>query len=215
MSTELYLAYLLATAIVLVVPGPTILLVISYGLERGRASVWATAPGVVLGDFTCMTCSFLGLGALLAASSAVFLALKWLGACYLVYLGVRMWRSRPDCKALGPASAEARGAAPCRRPRWRMFGHAYLVTATNPKGIIFFTAFLPQFMDHAAPVLPQMAVLGSTFLILALVNAVAYGLLAGGVRSALSSPSVLRTANRIGGGLLIGAGVMTATLRRS
>jgi threonine/homoserine/homoserine lactone efflux protein len=206
MTFEVWLAYLVATTVVLLIPGPTIMLVVSYALTEGRRSVWGTVAGVALGDFTAMTLSFLGLGAVLATSAALFTVLKWLGAAYLIWLGIRMIRAKP---AVDGEAADR----PVRSQR-RMMGHAFAVTALNPKSIAFFIAFLPQFMTPAAPLLPQMVVLGGTFLVLAVVNAAGYALLAGRVRAAVCRPAVLRTVNRIGGGILIGAGVMVAAMRR-
>src|SRR5690606_1925655 len=93
MSFDHWLAFAAASAVMLAIPGPTILLVISYALGLGRRTAGATVAGVTLGDFTAMTASMLGLGALLATSAAVFTVLKWAGAAYLVWLGIKLWRA--------------------------------------------------------------------------------------------------------------------------
>jgi threonine/homoserine/homoserine lactone efflux protein len=206
MSLELWLAFVAASAILLAIPGPTILIVVSYALGHGRRAALSTVAGVALGDFTAMTCSMLGLGALLATSAMLFTALKWLGAAYLVYLGLKLWRAPPILAATEP------DAAPELRP-WRMFGHAYVVTALNPKSLVFFVAFLPQFLDLAAPLAPQMIVLEATFVTLAALNALAYALAASAARTQIRRPSVQRAVNRVGGSLLIGAGVAAVTWR--
>ena len=205
MSLETWLAFAVASAVLLAIPGPTILLVVSYALGHGRRSALPTVAGVALGDLTAMTGSMLGLGALLAASALLFTALKWIGAAYLVYLGIKLWRA--PVRAFGDGSPE-----PLPR-HGRMFAHAYAVTALNPKGIIFFVTFLPQFLDVAQPVLPQMLIFGATFLALAIVNALAYALLAAAARRGIRRPSVQRTINRVGGSLLIGAGALAAGWR--
>lgn len=207
MTLELYAAYLVASAIVLLLPGPTILLVVSYALTEGRRSAFATVAGVAAGDVVAMCCSLAGLGAIFLTSAAAFTALKWAGAAYLVWLGVRMWRSEPRL-------ADQLVGLPPRAPL-AMAGHAFVVTALNPKGILFFIAFLPQFVSPNAPVAPQLALLGGTFLVLAIANAALYALLAGSVRRAIRRPEVMRAVNRAGGSVLIGAGIMTATLRRT
>ena len=207
MTIELYTTYLAATLILLLIPGPTVMLVVGYALNGGRRTAAATVPGVLLGDFTAMTLSLAGLSVVLAASAWAFTVLKWVGACYLIYLGVRMWTSRPEPADTDVAPASKRGLA--------MAGHAFAVTALNPKGIAFFAAFLPQFVTPAAPALPQLALLGGSFLVLAGITNLAYAWLAGGVRRAASRPTVIRTINRAGGTILIGAGVMTAALKRS
>jgi threonine/homoserine/homoserine lactone efflux protein len=209
MSFELWLAFVAASAILLAIPGPTILIVVSYALGHGRRAALSTVAGVALGDFTAMTCSMLGLGALLATSAMLFTALKWLGAAYLVYLGLKLWRAPPTLPAAG---ADEAGAIPELRP-WRMFGHAYVVTALNPKSLVFFVAFLPQFLDLSAPLAPQMIVLEATFVTLAALNALAYALAASAARTQIRRPSVQRAVNRVGGSLLIGAGVAAVTWR--
>jgi threonine/homoserine/homoserine lactone efflux protein len=181
-------------------------LVISYALAHGRRSAIATVAGVALGDFTAMTASMLGLGAALSASAALFTALKWIGDAYLAYLGVKLWRA--------PVGEAALAAAPETRPR-RIFLHAYAVTALNPKSILFFVAFLPQFLVAGRPLLPQMALFEATFLVLAILNATAYALVAAAARQTIRKPSVQRAVNRAGGSLLIGAAVLAAGWRRA
>ncbi len=205
MPLEQWLAFAAASAVLVAIPGPTVLLVVSYALGHGRRSAVATVTGVALGDTTAVMASLLGLGALLAASATLFVALKWVGAAYLIYLGVRLWRA--------PVSAEGVPAAP-PAPPWRIFLHAYGVTALNPKGIVFFVAFLPQFVDRSADVAWQLFLLGSTFVVIAAANASAYALLAAGARRAVRRPAVQRAVNRTGGGFLVGAGLLTVLWRR-
>ncbi|KHJ54038.1 Threonine/homoserine/homoserine lactone efflux protein [Aureimonas altamirensis DSM 21988] len=210
MTFELWLAFAAASAVLLAIPGPTILLVISYALGHGRKAAGATVGGVALGDFTAMTASMLGLGALLATSATLFTALKWIGAAYLIYLGIKLWRAPVS---IGEASPDTK-ALPRERPL-RIFLHTYIVTALNPKSIIFFVAFLPQFMNTAQPILPQMIVFEVTFLVLATLNAVFYAFLASMARKSIRKPSVQRVVNRVGGSLMIGAGVLAANWKRS
>ncbi|MCB1498361.1 MAG: LysE family translocator [Bauldia sp.] len=206
MDLATWLAFTAASIILLMIPGPTVLLVVSYALTQGRRVALATAAGVALGDFTAMTLSLAGLGALLLASAGLFTALKWVGAAYLVYLGVRLWRSQPRLPDTGDvAAAPARG----------IFGHAFLVTALNPKSIAFFVAFVPQFIAKDAPLLPQLAIMEVTFVSLAAVNALAYALAADQLRLRIRRPGVLKWLNRTGAGCLVGMGVATAAISRS
>jgi threonine/homoserine/homoserine lactone efflux protein len=210
MSIEHWLAFATASAILLAIPGPTVLLVISYALGHGRKMAFATVAGVALGDFTAMTASMLGLGALLATSATIFTVLKWVGAAYLIYLGIKLWRAPiAEPRAEGEVD-EAQAEKP-----FRIFAHTYLVTALNPKSIIFFVAFLPQFLNPAASVPLQLAVFETTFLILAIANASAYALLAGMARGQIRKPRVQRIVNRTGGSLMIGAGVLAAGWKRA
>jgi threonine/homoserine/homoserine lactone efflux protein len=206
MSFEHWLAFAAACAIILVIPGPTILLVISYALGHGRKSASATVAGVALGDFTAMTASMLGLGALLATSAELFTVLKWVGAAYLIYLGIKLWRAPVGEMAVAAAN-DVSGT--------RMFVHAYIVTALNPKSIVFFVAFLPQFLVASEPLLAQMIICEATFLVLATLNAASYALMASAARQTIRKVSVQRLVNRVGGTLLIGAGLATVAWRRA
>ncbi|HTO31828.1 MAG TPA: LysE family translocator [Pararhizobium sp.] len=209
MSIEHWLAFAAASAIMLAIPGPTILLVISYALGHGRKTAGATVAGVALGDFTAMTASMLGLGALLATSAAIFTVLKWVGAAYLIWLGIKLWRA-----PIARESADGTMAAPVERPL-RIFLHTYIVTALNPKSIVFFVAFLPQFLDLSRPLFNQMLIFETTFLVLATINATTYALMASAARKTIRKPKVQAIVNRTGGTLLIGAGLLTAGLRRA
>ncbi|MDB5359833.1 MAG: rhtB 4 [Rhodospirillales bacterium] len=206
MSFDHWLAFAVTSAIIVAIPGPTVLLVVSYALGQGRRSGLATTAGVALGDFTAMTASMLGLGVLLAASSALFTGLRWVGAAYLIYLGVKLWRA-PVGRMGTQAVALTKG--------WRMFLHAYAVTALNPKSIVFFVAFLPQFFVAATPIVPQMALFEATFLVLATANAATYALLASAARRAVRRPEIQRRVNRVGGSMLIGAGVFAVAWKKA
>lgn len=208
MSFEHWLAFAAASAILVAIPGPTVLLVISYALGHGRKSAAATVAGVALGDFTAMTASMLGLGALLAASAALFTVLKWIGAAYLIYLGIKLWRA----PVAAPASDDA---PPPSETSWRIFLHTYAVTALNPKSIVFFVAFVPQFLDSAEPALSQLLIFEATFLVLATLNAAGYGLLASLARKQIRRPAVQRAVNRTGGSLMIGAGLLAIGWKRA
>ncbi|ACU89490.1 LysE family translocator [Desulfomicrobium baculatum] len=207
MSPDTYLAFLLATIVVLVIPGPTIMLVVSCSLTQGKRLALPLALGVGLGDTVAMIASMAGLGALLATSATLFTVLKWVGAFYLVYLGVKTFRTNPvSGKDLPRVASVSRGASVFR---------AFAVTATNPKSIAFFCAFMPQFINHAEPVMAQVLILGSTFVILAVVNATLYALLAARARYAVTNPRIMKMVNWAGGSALIGAGVLTAAIRRT
>ena len=210
MSLEHWLAFCAASAILLAIPGPTVLLVISYALGHGRKVAFATVAGVTLGDFTAMTASMLGLGALLATSATIFTLLKWVGAAYLVYLGIKLWRAPVAAPDDGGEMPE-----PPKEKPGRIFAHAYLVTALNPKSLIFFVAFLPQFIDANGPVAVQLAIFEITFLVLATANASLYALLAAMARRQIRKPRVQRIVNRTGGSLMIGAGVLAAGWKRA
>jgi len=208
MPLDLWLTFVAASTALLLIPGPTILLVLSYALTQGRAVAVATAAGVAFGDFIAMTASLLGLGALVLASATAFTVLKWAGAVYLLWLGFKMVRGA-DSATLGNLSAA--GSMPARG----VFAHAAAVTALNPKSIGFFIAFVPQFLQPSQPLIPQFVILISTFVALAALNALAYALLADRLRSRISKPAVMRWLTRAGGVALMAMGLLTATLKRA
>src|ERR1700722_20279680 len=204
MTFESWAAFTAASAVLLVIPGPTVLLVVSYALGQGWRTALPMAIGVALGDFTAMTLSMLGLGALLAASATLFTALKWIGAAYLVWLGIKLWRAGGALEAA--PRTDAVSAA-------KMLGHAWLVTALNPKSITFFVAFLPQFLDRHANFWTQMPIFETTFLALPFANAFGYALVAARARNVVRNPRAIRIFNRTGGSLLVGAGIATVAMR--
>lgn len=198
MSLEIWLAFALASTVLVLIPGPTVLLVVSYALGQGWRSALPTAVGVALGDFTAMTLSMLGLGALLQTSALLYLILKWVGAAYLIWLGIGLWR------AGGALNVTPRHETTKARA---MLLHAWFVTALNPKSLTFFIAFLPQFMDQTGDFWLQMLIFESTFLVLAFANALFYALTASRARDLIGSPRVIRLFNRSGGALLTAAGL--------
>lgn len=205
MPLDLWLTFVAASTLLLMIPGPTVLLVLSYALSKGRPVAVASAAGVALGDLIAMTASLLGLGAIVLASATAFTVLKWVGAVYLVWLGIKLIRSAPTEGLTPPRDVTAKG----------VFGHTATVTALNPKSIAFFISFVPQFIRPEAPLLPQFAILIATFVALAAVNALVFALLADRMRRLIAKPSVLAWVTRMGGATLIGMGIMTASLRRA
>jgi threonine/homoserine/homoserine lactone efflux protein len=201
-ALDTWLAFLATTAVMLAIPGPTILLVVGQSLGAGRRAALPLVAGVALGDLTAMTLSIAGLGALLAASATLFSVLKFAGAAYLVWLGLRLWRAPVEAEALPPLSAR------------RAFRDAYVVTALNPKSIAFFVAFVPLFLDPSRPFPAQAAVLVASFVTLAAANAAIYALLAARLSGLVRRPGARRAFNRGGGALLMGAGAATAAMRQ-
>jgi threonine/homoserine/homoserine lactone efflux protein len=202
MALETWLAFIVASAVMLVIPGPTILLVMQRALAGGRGAALPLVLGVAAGDLTAICLSLAGLGALLATSAELFALVRYAGAAYLIWLGVKMWRTPIS---FGGLSA-ARGMTAMR--------DAYIVTALKPKAIIFFVAFVPAFLDPAKPFLPQALVLIVSFVTMAAANALFYALVAARLSGKISRPGAWNGFNRLGGGVLMGAGIATAFMRR-
>lgn len=202
MSLELWFTLIAATAALLAVPGPVVMLLLSHTLAHGRSVSWAAIPGVVLGDFIAMSVSLAGAGAILAASSTLFTILKICGAGYLIWLGVTIWRA--GLNPMNVAGSKSNGS------RWLIFRQALVVTAFNPKDIVFFVAFLPQFIDPNRAMLTQLATIEITFLTLAMCSTSAWILVASHLRGGFKNPRLLSIFNKLGAGSLIGAGTLTA-----
>ncbi|MEM8536470.1 MAG: LysE family translocator [Pseudomonadota bacterium] len=208
MEFDLWLAFVTASIALLLIPGPTVVLVLSYALTQGRRVAVASAAGVATGDLIAMTASLAGLGALVLTSATLFTLLKWIGAVYLIWMGWGMLRSA------GRSYGLSRIDTP-QLPALRIFRNAAAVTALNPKSIVFFIAFVPQFIRPEAPLIPQFGILISTFVGLATINALAYALLADQLRATIKRPAVLSWMTRMGGAALITMGALTASLRRA
>jgi threonine/homoserine/homoserine lactone efflux protein len=201
MEVSVWLAFVGASVAMLVIPGPTLLLVIGASLAGGRGAALPLVAGVAAGDFVAMSVSLLGVGAILAASATVFGILKWVGAAYLLWLAARLWRAPMTDTAAAPI------------PGRRLARDAFIVTALNPKGIAFFVAFVPLFLDASRPVGPQAAVMVPTFVLLGAANAWLYAAFAVRAAGLVRRPGIRRAFNRAGAVLLAGAALATALLR--
>ncbi|MDP2118510.1 MAG: LysE family translocator [Hoeflea sp.] len=209
-SPEHFAAFVLASVILLVIPGPTIVMVISQALAHGRKVAFASVMGVGLGDLVATSLSIAGAGALLAASASLFQALKFVGAAYLIWIGYKMWRAPAIIPALQDADLPTGSGRPAV-----IFRDSFLITALNPKGILFFVAFVPQFIVPALPYAPQAAIYVVTFTVLGIVNAAMFAFLAAGARKTIRRPQMMKAAMRTGGSLLMMAGVAAALTRRA
>ncbi|AKS08883.1 LysE family translocator [Pseudomonas trivialis] len=203
MTVETWLLFSGAALVVILIPGPLSLLMISNSLNYGLRRSYPAFLGGVFASICLLSASALGLGALLLASEQLFSALKIVGAVYLFYLAWQSWQqSRQPAK-----SAEVPYAAPI--PRFRaLFGRAFVLGASNPKDILFFAAFLPQFLSSQQPFLPQLLIMIVTWTALDLMCKLAYGLGAHGAARYLRSGKGQSWFNRVSAGLFGGAGVM-------
>jgi homoserine/homoserine lactone efflux protein len=206
MDLSHWLAYLIATIILSVTPGPGVFSSLSSGLNHGfRMGVW-NGVGMQAANAVLIGVVSLGLGALLLASETAFTLVKWLGVAYLVYLGIVTWRSPPRT-----FQREDDGAASVKQ----VFLHGFLVSITNPKGIIFYAAILPQFIDVSRPPAVQYAIFAATTLLVDLAMMAGYTALAARVLSVMRDPSRLRWINRSLGSAFVAAGMGLAAFRRA
>jgi len=201
-SRPLLSAFVLASLVLAIIPGPAVLYIVARSLVQGRRSGLISVVGVALGNLGNAIGASLGLAALFAVSSVAFTVVKYAGAAYLVYLGVQALRATvPETRAEAPPTVRLQ----------RIFRDGFLVALLNPKTAVFFAAFLPQFMNPALPAIPQGVALGALFVGIAGITDTAYALAASTVVPVLTRTGRLRAAGRyLTGGTFIGLGVLTA-----
>lgn len=206
MDLSVWITYFIATIVLSVTPGPGVFSSISSGLHHGFRLGWWNALGMQAANVIWVGVVSLGLGAILIASEALFAAVKWAGVAYLVYLGVVTWRAPPRGFEDRPDDAHT---------AWDVFLRGFFVNITNPKGIIFFAAILPQFIDVGRPQLAQYAILAATTFVVDLLTMMAYTALASRVLRVMRDPGHIRWVNRTLGGAFVAAGVALAGFRRA
>jgi threonine/homoserine/homoserine lactone efflux protein len=206
MSLELYLTFVAATAVLILIPGPAVALIVATALAHGTRGALMSVAGVSTAVVGQLVVVGFGMASAMALLAEWFEWLRWAGVLYLVYLGVRQWRAAPV--AIGDVAAP-------KVSRARLYWTGFIVNATNPKTLFFYAAFFPQFIDPLLPAGPQIATLCVTFLVVQTLLDGSYALLGGRLRPWLVSRARARLRNRVTGGLLIGAGLGLALARRS
>lgn len=195
--------FAVASLVLAVSPGPAVMYIVSQGVTGGRRTGVISAFGIAVGGLLHVFAAVVGISALVVASAEAFAVIKWAGAAYLVYLGVRAWRQAGagDLDGL-PASTR------------RVFSDAVVVNALNPKAAVFFLAFLPQFVDPAkGSAVAQTLILGTVFLFVALASDLTYGVASGWVAERISVNG--RHLRRLGGAAMVGLGIGAIAFGRS
>ncbi len=205
MSWTTWWIFLTTETVLSLTPGPAVLCVLSSALRAGARKSVASSLGILTANAGYFVLSATGVGALLVASYNLFFAVKWIGAAYLIFLGLRALLGKSSMLTAEPRAVRER----------RLFADAVLVQASNPKAILFFTALLPQFINPRSSIAPQVAILGVTSVVAEFFILFAYGLLAGRASAIAREPRYASWTNRVAGSLLIGAGAGLATLKRS
>jgi threonine/homoserine/homoserine lactone efflux protein len=208
MTWQIWLLFVMTEAVLSITPGPAVLYVLSQAVRRGPGkSVWGTW-GILSANTLYFILSATSLGAVIVASYKLFFLVKWLGAAYLVYLGIRTLFGKASVLPL-PESKDDSGTGP------RILRDGFFLQAANPKALLFFTAILPQFIDAHHNVAFQILLLGISSIVVEFVILFVYGQLAGRALNTARSPRFEKLTNRIAGSLLIGAGIGLAQLRRT
>jgi homoserine/homoserine lactone efflux protein len=209
MSIEAWLLFAVTEAMLCLSPGPAVLLVLSVSLRRGCPPGLRASAGILVANALYFLLSATSLGAILLASWKVFFLIRWVGAVYLIWLGLKM------CIARGAGDLQAAAHTVPARTRRGMFFHGVVVQGANPKALVFFTAFLPQFVNPAAPLAPQIAMLAMTSILIEFGVLAGYAALASRASHFAQHPRFVSVLDRVSGGLLIGAGIGLAALKRT
>jgi threonine/homoserine/homoserine lactone efflux protein len=202
MNFQLFSAFLLITLVLVVVPGPIVTLVITTGATRGTRPALITVAGSTAGNALLITGIALGLSIVIQHAAMIFDYLRWIGAAYLVWLGIQAWRHAGEAAAMAP-------------PRGHVyFRRGFLAAITNPKTIAFFTAFLPQFVDPALPAAHQLLVMCSVAIAMATLTDCAWGIVASAGRSFFLQRASGKWLGRLSGAVLVGGGIWLSLARR-
>ena len=197
----LFSAFLLAGFVLAVTPGPGVFYIVARSLVQGRRSGLVSVAGVALGNLGNALAASVGLAAVFAVSALAFTVVKYAGAAYLIWLGVRMLRA---------PSSVTEAVAPRAAPLGRIFRDGFVVALLNPKTAVFFAAFLPQFVSANAAPMAQSVVLGALFVVIAAVTDSIYAFAAGTIAPKLRANGTQRIARRLGGSVFIGLGIFAA-----
>lgn len=210
MSFATWFAFVIAGTVIAISPGSGAVLSMSHGLAYGIRKASATVLGLQIGLILVLAIAGAGVGSLLLASPLAFTVVKVVGALYLIYLGVSQWRSKADS---GPVASSAGLAAHPSFGKRVLTG--FLTNATNPKGIIFMVAVLPQFISKDAPLLPQLLILGVTMVTIDSLVMHGYAALAASMQRLFRDPRAMRFQNRFFGAVLVVVGSMLFFVKRA
>ena len=210
MSTTMLMLFIVTSFVAIATPGPTVLLALSNGARFGTRVAWFGMLGAMLSDLILIGSVSIGLGAVLAASKVAFEVLKWIGVAYLLYLGIQLLRTKPHSK---PDVTQELSTGTSQSHR--LFLKCLLVALTNPKGYLFFSAILPQFVNPQAPQLPQYILLALTFTLIDGLVMLAYASSGARAVKMFHTPMTMVWINRFSGGALITLGGALALYRRS
>ncbi|HKX31477.1 MAG TPA: LysE family translocator [Blastocatellia bacterium] len=208
MPLKVILVFAMTEFLLSLTPGPAVLLVVSQGMRYGAVQSIGGTLGILTGNALYFALSAVGLGTLLMASASLFTAIKWVGAAYLIYVGIRMLLAREE-----PEQSTESSTLPARRSM-KLFTQGLITQLSNPKAVLFFTALLPQFISSGGDVTQQLVWLGVVSIVVECPVLLAYGWLAERGRKLLPAGRLAVLPNRIAGGCLIGVGVGLASMKR-
>lgn len=208
MTFEFWLLYVTTVFVASLVPGPSMLLALSHGTKFGTTRTIATALGNTTASCLQATVAIAGLGAILTVSGTLFMVIKWLGAAYLIYIGVKMWFTSD---ITSDAEGDNHHDAPIALSK--MYGQAFFVAIGNPKAIVFFTALFPQFINANTHQMQQYLILVITLSVIAFISFMIYALGGSQIGGLLKRPQIKKYFKRVVGSVFVGLGINLATSR--
>ena len=197
MEIQVYLAFVVATAIMIALPGPSVLLTVAHSISFGWQHALSTVAGATIGIAVQLVVAAIGLTSLLNVVADAFEWIRWAGAAYLVYLGIKQWQSASEPPEVDTSSIS----------KTNLLVQGLVITIPNPKSLIFIAAFLPQFIDTARPLELQFTIIVPTFLVITYTVTSLWALIAGKVHGVLQSQRAFKPVSKAAGGLMIAAGV--------
>lgn len=209
MTLETYIAFTAAAALLILVPGPSVMVVVSHSMNNGLKQSFFTILGVAFSHsiFFCITS--LGLTTILLASAEIFVLMKWAGAVYLIWLGIKQFREKPEALKAKDAKMSA-----SKRSNRSLFLQGFLVNMTNPKALIFYAVFFPPFLNPGSALAIQLVILGATFIAILIIISFIYAMIAYRTRVLFKSRRSIKIQNRVTGSLLISAGLILAGTKK-
>jgi homoserine/homoserine lactone efflux protein len=208
MTWHAWSAFFVVETALCLTPGPAVLLVLSQALTHGALKAVNSIGGILTANTIYFVLSATGVGAILLASYDLFFAIKWIGAGYLVWLGISAFLGKSKTLSVRRGEAAVAGSS-------RLFWNGLVLQLSNPKALVFFTALLPQFINPHAALIPQIAILALTSVVIEFLVQLFYAVLAGRASHLATQPRFARLTERVAGTLLVGAGLGMAALRRS
>lgn len=196
MQLDTWLLYMAVASVNVLSPGPAILMAVTNSITYGSLHTFIASVGNACGLFIISTVSFLGVGALLQTSTVLFTIAKVVGACYLIYLGIKQLRQ--PARTIDSNSAET-----IDKQLSKTFRDGFLIALTNPKAVLFFTALFPLFIDASAPILPQFLIMTSSFILVSLIVLNSYGLTFRWLKRWFKTEGIMQKIQRLAGGLFI------------
>jgi len=210
MNLDVLLLYSVVSFFYIISPGPAVFLAISNAISTDMRIVAISSFGNIAGLFLLSAISILGLGALLLASSTLFLVVKVIGSSYLIYLGIKQFRIAKRTKSLVVKKGKSNG-----KKKSDYFYEGFFLAATNPKPILFFTAIFPQFLDVETAIMPQFFIMTTIFMTLSFISLFSYGYISKSAKKLFSNQNGMSWFHRISGGLFVGMGFGLLQLKSS